>query len=315
MIGITISNIITPAVLNAEQIDNTAVANNSISTAKIQDDAVTQDKLANDIDVSHLINDAGYISDLTGFTTDDVTEGSNLYYTDTRVATWFSTTGLGLLSTDVISEGTTNLYHTDARAIAAVEGEPTLDLSGQVTVTGNTADKTTTIGDFDVLGLYDSTGIQVEADETSWAGISLVEYEGGASKPVSGFANPFFSSEVWGGSPGSETAVSSGKRLLAISGTGAEDTGSGIVMPTSSPARMIMETTEQHSGGGRGTRMYIQTTPVGSSVRSTTADFRGDSTILIDLFASGTVVLSNLPTSDPSNPGQLWNDGGTLKVS
>jgi len=25
--------------------------------------------------------------------------------------------------------------------------------------------------------------------------------------------------------------------------------------------------------------------------------------------------LSNLPTSDPSNAGQLWNDSGTLKVS
>ena len=27
------------------------------------------------------------------------------------------------------------------------------------------------------------------------------------------------------------------------------------------------------------------------------------------------VMLSNLPTSDPSNAGQLWNDSGTLKVS
>tara|TARA_R100000697_G_scaffold26187_1_gene34764 strand:+ start:1924 stop:3111 length:1188 start_codon:yes stop_codon:yes gene_type:complete len=29
----------------------------------------------------------------------------------------------------------------------------------------------------------------------------------------------------------------------------------------------------------------------------------------------GTVILSNLPTSDPSNAGQLWNDSGTLKIS
>lgn len=315
MIGIRIANIITPAVLNAEQIDNTAVANNSISTAKIQDDAVTQDKLANDIDVSHLINDAGYISDLTGFTTDDVTEGSNLYYTDTRVATWFSTTGIGLLSTDIISEGSSNLYHTDARAIAAVEGEATLDLDGQVTVTGNTANKITTIGDYDALGLYDSTGIQVKGDDTSWAGISLVEYEGGASKPFPGFANPFFNTEVWGGSEGSETAVSSGKRLFAISGAGSYDNGGTIEQPSAAPVRMIMETTEQQTSSGRGTKMYIQTTPAGSTTRSTTAEFQGDLTTLINLIASGTVVLSNLPTSDPGNPGQLWNDLGTLKVS
>ncbi len=61
--------------------------------------------------------------------------------------------------------------------------------------------------------------------------------------------------------------------------------------------------------------MYIQTTPTGSTTRSTTAEFQGDSTTLINLIASGTVVLSNLPTTDPGNPGQLWNDGGTLKVS
>jgi hypothetical protein len=29
----------------------------------------------------------------------------------------------------------------------------------------------------------------------------------------------------------------------------------------------------------------------------------------------GTVVLSNLPTADPVNAGQLWNDAGTLKIS
>ena len=29
----------------------------------------------------------------------------------------------------------------------------------------------------------------------------------------------------------------------------------------------------------------------------------------------GTVILSNLPTSDPNNAGQLWNDSGTLKIS
>lgn len=31
--------------------------------------------------------------------------------------------------------------------------------------------------------------------------------------------------------------------------------------------------------------------------------------------AGGTVIMSNLPTSDPTNTGQLWNDSGTVKVS
>jgi len=30
---------------------------------------------------------------------------------------------------------------------------------------------------------------------------------------------------------------------------------------------------------------------------------------------SGTVMATDLPTSDPSNEGQLWNDNGTVKIS
>jgi len=33
------------------------------------------------------------------------------------------------------------------------------------------------------------------------------------------------------------------------------------------------------------------------------------------LTASGTVILSGLPTSDPSVAGQLWNNSGVLTVS
>ena len=37
---------------------------------------------------------------------------------------------------------------------------------------------------------------------------------------------------------------------------------------------------------------------------------------MTDLVASGaTVVFSNLPTTDPVNAGQLWNDAGTMKIS
>ena len=32
-------------------------------------------------------------------------------------------------------------------------------------------------------------------------------------------------------------------------------------------------------------------------------------------FSSSVVMMTNLPTSDPSNAGQLWNDSGTLKIS
>ena len=41
----------------------------------------------------------------------------------------------------------------------------------------------------------------------------------------------------------------------------------------------------------------------------------GTATSITDLTASGTVIFSGLPTSDPVAAGQLWNDAGTLKVS
>ena len=63
----------------------------------------------------------------SSITTDDVSEGSNLYYTDTRARSSVSATGsisynsgTGVFSftqgnTDTISEGSTNLYYTDSR--------------------------------------------------------------------------------------------------------------------------------------------------------------------------------------------------------
>jgi hypothetical protein len=42
----------------------------------------------------------------------------------------------------------------------------------------------------------------------------------------------------------------------------------------------------------------------------------GNLTVGANLTVSGTVVtIASLPTSDPTSAGQLWNDGGTLKVS
>lgn len=165
--------IITPGILN----------NGQITTASIADDQVTQAKLAHDIDVSHLINDAGYKSDLTSFTTDNLTEGSsNLYYTQGRFDTAF-----GGKDTGDLTEGS-NLYYTDARAIAAVEGEATIDL-GNITHSGAwsiTCDnditiETTTTGDFAWLktdktyvgvssGFFLTNGNEID----TWGGASTI---------------------------------------------------------------------------------------------------------------------------------------------
>jgi len=61
----------------------------------------------------------------------------------------------------------------------------------------------------------------------------------------------------------------------------------------------------------------IETSPYGSLTYDTTNDWTfGAGVTMTDLTASGaTVVFSNLPTADPVNAGQLWNDNGTLKIS
>jgi hypothetical protein len=51
-------------------------------------------------------------------------------------------------------------------------------------------------------------------------------------------------------------------------------------------------------------------------ISGTGVDVTGTLTSTGDLTVGGTVVMmASLPTSDPTNTGQLWNDSGTLKIS
>ena len=56
------------------------------------------------------------------------------------------------------------------------------------------------------------------------------------------------------------------------------------------------------TSGGAATDLQVLT--------STTQTISGAKT-----FSNAVVMMTNLPTSDPSNEGQLWNDSGTLKIS
>ena len=64
---------------------------------------------------------------LTGFTTSNLTEGSNLYYTDARFDT-----RLSAKNTDNLSEGSSNLYHTTARVQAVSINNVVEDTSPQL---------------------------------------------------------------------------------------------------------------------------------------------------------------------------------------
>ena len=64
-------------------------------------------------------NVTGTVSDISNHNTGDLTEGSNLYYTTARHDSDFSVI-IASTSTDSVSEGSSNLYFTNARARGAV---------------------------------------------------------------------------------------------------------------------------------------------------------------------------------------------------
>lgn len=240
--------IITPGILN----------NGQISTASIADDQVTQAKLSHDIDVSHFINDAGYKSDLSTFTTDNLAEGStNLYYTDTRVQTWFGTVGLGLINTDVVSEGSSNLYFTNARAISAIEGEATLELQEGVTV-----DADITIGDHLIRGntALTATGVHIvsDSDKVKWASLQMEDYGGDFAdsddKPFN-LTNPGVYGTSHGGSVASPTAMPEDKRCMNISGAARYGTGGG---DTDTIGQIVIATNQAQTSTNRGGKMLFQ---------------------------------------------------------
>ena len=67
---------------------------------------------------------SGFDSDFGTKSTDDLTEGTNLYYTDAR-----ADARITAADTDDLTEGSTNLYYTDARADARITAADTDDLT------------------------------------------------------------------------------------------------------------------------------------------------------------------------------------------
>lgn len=104
-------------------------------------------------------NVTGTVSDVSNHDTGDISEGSNLYYTDARARSAISATGslsyvpaTGVMSftqgnTDTVAEGSTNLYYTNTRSRGAVSvtdsgGDGSLaynNSTGVITYTGPSA--------------------------------------------------------------------------------------------------------------------------------------------------------------------------------
>lgn len=118
-----VSNIITPAVLNAAQIDTTTIADNSITDDKIVNGTIQNASIAD------------YVIEPTKFALPTPVGDKVLTFNSTTGVVEYSTT-YAHENTDDLSEGSTNQYFTNTRAVDAVEGEATLTL-GNISHNGN----------------------------------------------------------------------------------------------------------------------------------------------------------------------------------
>jgi len=102
------------------------------------------------------------------------------------------------------------------------------------------------------------------------------------------------------------TNVLPGTRITAL-GTGSGGTGTYTVSQSQTVASTTITGgapafrigTEKGSGGGTARDMELQT----------------DGVTRITVKANGAILFSGIPTTNPNVAGQLWNDGGTLKLS
>lgn len=182
------------------------------------------------------------------------------------------------------------------------------------TVTGNVASKTTTIGDYEISSNnYAVHGFQVDGGDQAWAGVIIKEHSGSTGKPVSGLANPSFSSIVTGGTVASPTALESGKRLMSMFGMGTLD-ASGTT-PTFAPTNIVMETTETQSATSVGGKITFETSPNGrleTTQRTQTLSLQ-DNVVTINPDGNGTITTGgNLTLNDDVDVTGTFNvDGAT----
>jgi len=134
--------------------------------------------------------------------------------------------------------------------------------------------------------------------------IRLLENSANASAPTNPLAG-----ELWWDSSNNILKVYNGSGWLAIfsATTSSQDTLTANIIRSSDSS--AIQVTDGMNVSGTLSADTIDTNTISSTDSSQV-------TITDGLSVSGSVVmLSNLPTSDPGNAGQLWNDAGDLKVS
>jgi len=258
--------------------------------------AATEDNLAN--------NSLFDLSDVTG------THGAGKLLVNTGSA--FAAVDV---DTDSITEGSSNLFHTTARAISAVEGEATLNLQKGVTV-----DTDISIGDWSYRNNTNlpATGLRIISpeDKVRWPMINLEGFGGNLAdaddKPFN-IHNPTISGIIHGGTQASPTAAATDQRTLSISGTARFGTSSGDIDTIS---QISMNTTEAQTSTNRGGNQIFRITPTTTTSMKDylKVDAAGLNNLNIAYDPSGEFSFTNL-SSQSTNGFQIGNnvkiDGNT----
>ena len=204
-------------------------ANNYLDSSRV--DALIPKRGTDFVDSA--ISDGLFDTRLATKTTDDLTEGSNLYFTNTRARQAISASGsisynnsTGVISftqgnTDTVSEGSSNLYFTNTRARAAISGGTGISYNSGTGAITNSGVTSITAGS--KIGVTASTG-GVTISNSIQAGTGLTF--SGNTMNFTGQNNYFSNSSnvVVSGSTGSSYTPSSTYSTF-VSGRSIDDDG------------------------------------------------------------------------------------------
>ena len=253
-------------------------------------------------------NVTGTVSSISNHSTSDLSEGTNLYYTDARFDT-----RLGTKTTDNLTEGSSNLYMTTERVQDIVGGMVTGNTETGITVTYDDSDGTL---DFVVGTLnQDTTGNAATATALETARtIGGVSFDGTGNIDLAGVNTT--GNQDTSGNAATATALATG-RTIGMTGdvvwTSASFDGSGNVTGTATIQANSVALSTDTTGD------YVSTITAGTGLTSTGATSGEGIAHTLSVDAAQTQItsvgtLTSLTVDDITLDGSTISDGADLTL-